>query len=927
MIKSSPLAWSVVYLLITHSVHLVAGEINDKPINNDNVLEEVLVTGSRIPNLDHTEKPNLIVIDKETLTQSAPLSMADILNKLPGSASALSSLETSAISVMAGGINTLNLRNLDQTRTLVLLNGRRLIGGDAENPTAVDLNTIPLALVDRVEILTGGTSAVYGSGAIAGVVNIITKTQKQGFELDTHSGITDEGDGKENSLQFSGGIPFADAKGQLLFQAGRSEYYPIFARDRSFSNNDESLGDFEDYSFFTPAGVIYTPVGFFTRDSEGNWDESYNPLIHGYNRADYRLLRLPLNRNQFNVFADYHFDDNNSLFFESSYSRSDSTTQLESAAIRGDLEPLSPDYVFLPGEILDYYASAGITDPGEIYYFKRFSELGLQHSQQVRTTARQLLGISHEVENWSVEALYQWSDSTFHQTSFGQFSLQALRQALSLEDDPENPGSFRCVNSLAREQGCAPVDLFGVEGISNEAVNYLSIEALYGAQFKQQFGQINFEGLGWTLPAGYMQWAFGIEQRKEELQTYIDPLTEKGDSSAPLSYPVKGSIQANEVFGELKLPLVNDVVVKNIDLNLAYRYSDYDDIAKISSSNIDLQIQMNNDFGVYFGTANAMRAPNITELFLPGRVEKITVADPCAQENIVTNSQTESHCQSLGIPSNFLAGSSSVEISAFQSGNPSLQEEKGKTFTGGFHFTPDWSMDLKIFVDYFDIEIEDAINLLDPGLKLKYCYRSNDFPNNSFCEGIIRTGVDNGFLFSEFNYSLENIASAKTSGVDFNIQLTPTVFSKDLKISILATHTLEWEEEANEVTIDQLGEPGLQKWKGHVDFSYLLNQWQLQWDIRYIGSGVVENDPGYDYIAQNNHVPAKTYHDFSFSYQLPIKHKNSSFKIYAGVRNLFDTEPPYISKDSRRGTLGAGTAAGVYDIAGRFGFIGLNFHL
>ncbi|MFT5084835.1 MAG: iron complex outermembrane receptor protein [Lentisphaeria bacterium] len=223
----------------------------------------------------------------EDLKISANSLLANTLFNLPSAGIPGASQTTSNFSVFASGLSTVDLRNLGSARTLVLVNGRGHVGGASESPNVVDLNSIPAAFIDHIDVVTGGASAVYGSEAMAGVINIITKKNFNGMRFNAQVGQSSEGDGDDKSISLTGGANFADDRGNVMFHVGYSELGEINSRDRKLSRSDEFLGDFEAFSSFPPQGGIFSNDGYNTIAADGSWTKDFVSSEDGFNRAQH----------------------------------------------------------------------------------------------------------------------------------------------------------------------------------------------------------------------------------------------------------------------------------------------------------------------------------------------------------------------------------------------------------------------------------------------------------------------------------------------------------------------------------------------------------------------------------------------------------------------------------------------------------------
>ncbi|MDM3870854.1 TonB-dependent receptor [Porticoccus sp. W117] len=910
-----------------------------------NIDEEVVVTGSRIARGNLTSATPVTVLDAETLKISANTNIADTLFELPSTGIPGVAQTTSNFNVFASGIATVDLRNLGTTRTLVLVNGRRHVSGDIDNPSVVDLNSIPAAFIERIEVITGGASAVYGSEAMAGVINIITKKDFEGMEIDTQYGISNEGDGQDFNVSITGGSSFADGKGHAMVHLGLQELSSVDSIDRPLSATDNFFGDFQSFSSFAPQGSINAPIGtnpdgstqfgFVTQDANGDWVKPFVSAEDGFNRAAFRKIQLPLTRKNINVNLNYEISENTKFFVETSYTQTDTSNNLE-PTIAGQFlsvgaNPLTipGDNPFIPDEIRQAYTDAGspLTADDDIVWRKRFFELGPRQTSPSRDTIRAAFGLEGELESGSRwDVYYQFGQTNASLNRTGDFNTLFFSQGLDAEPDPDNPGQFRCKDALARSLGCVAIDVFGVGSISDAAVDYVRVPASSNARLQQQVVGGNLTGDLFEWGGGMIKYATGFEYRKEQYDRTVDALAAAGLSSSNASAPVSGNYDVWEIYGEVDVPIIQDAPGADyLGFDAAYRYGDYSTVGGVSQWKTGLKWTPFSDLTVRVTQSQAVRAPNVAELFDPGSETFESFTDPCINGGAGAPGNTAANCASLGIPSNFDPGVNGSSAGGFQSGNPRLTEETSDSTTIGFVYVPSWAEGMSLTVDYFDIEIEDAVEPIEPQIKLDQCYAAADFPNNPFCVGIQRNGANLGFIINRLDFGIENIGRLSTQGVDidFNWQfdaadigLGEGTFSWNSR----GTFTTDWERVIFDELEDNLREPGYNEVKWNNRLSWNTGAWTHSWTWRYIGQGSADNSPAFQGSPLND-IGHASYHDLNTRYVLEGD-SGATYEFSAGINNALDNDPPYIPEPSENADTGTGTAAGVYDPIGRFFYVG-----
>lgn len=897
---------------------------------DDALLEEVYVTGSHIPQVNPRSIIPMTTIDASDISLSSTSLLADTLNRLPSAGAPLSSQTTTNFGLFAPGLSSIDLRNLSPNRTLVLVNGRRYVGGDNERPNVVDLNSIPTAMIDRVEVITGGSSAVYGSEAVAGVVNIITKTDFEGFQFDAQVGQSSKNDGDERKLSFTFGKGFSIGSGSahITAHAGYSELDEVHSRDRGFSNsdqffyNDAEFFDTQDFSSYTNASAITADgLNFFINGGDGQWNE-FNPAEDGYNRADFRLLQVPLERQDFALNIDVDITDNLSVFLESSYSETQSFAKLAPTGAGlafFDFEHyFFSDYPYLPSELqttLDDFHEDSI---GFFAFNRRISELGPRISKQERDTRRVAFGLNFEDGDYNIGMYFQRGESTRKQHSTGNYDVRAFASGLVLEADPDNTGEFRCADPDARADGCAPVNIFGPNSIGQDALNYIAVDSFDSSRITQEVFAIAVDGAFPSfLPAGDIAFATGIEWRDETMDTSVDEFTQTGFSSSnAISAEIKGDYDVKEVYLELETPLLSDLLlVQELSVNTAYRIADYSTVGSHGSWQFGSNYVMNDIFRIRSVISESVRAPNIAELYDPGTQTFVQFADPCINGGIDGAGATEDNCASLGLVSGYDPGVSGYDAIGLFSGNEDLKEETARTRTIGFVLTP---LDgLSVSLDYFNIRISDAIEQIDPQFKLRECYAASDFLQNSLCNGITRNGAEANSTIARLDFDVQNIGAEETNGWDLDLAYNVDTSFGGFGFRALVTRTNLWKKDVNGIELSKLGEPGFQKWKANTQFSYERGPVAFTWASRYLGHGSIDNST--DFNIWPSDLPSVWYHDLNLRF---VVESSTQYAFYIGANNVTDKEPPLIPSPSANSIDGTNTAAGVYDVMGRFIYIG-----
>jgi outer membrane receptor protein involved in Fe transport len=901
------------------------------------VVEKIQVTGSRIARTDLVATSPVNVFDEENLEVSGFNDLASFLNELP-SMGVPGAVDTNTnFSLFSAGVNTVNLRNLGSNRTLVLVNGRRHIGANARTQS-VDTGMIPYNMVERVEVVTGGASAVYGSEAMAGVINFILKDDYEGAEVNARYGDSTEGGGAERDINFTIGSAFAEDKGHALVYGGYSKTDAIRATDR-----DISAADVVNSSFGAKGSFEVPGLGFITQDdTTGLWDKPFVNAEDGFNRNARRMVRIPTDRVQFNANLSYQVNEHVRVFSESAYADVSSSTSLEPTIMGqfisvGNIPnvtvPLSN--AFFPTELRDSIIAANAgnadfdPDNYDVTFRRRSAEVQNRSLDAQRRTFRTVIGVDGYINDyWNYEAYFQWGSVSRDQVNSGV--IQTLNFINALDTETLADGTIQCADPLFRSLGCVPVNIFGEGAMTGEALDFVTVNPQTTSRSEQQVFGISFDGILFELPAGDVGVAFGYEQRMERAQFNSDALAQSGLTTGNTVPNVKGDYDVSEYFIETRIPLLADLpLAEYLGLEFAYRMSDYSTIGTADAYTVALDWQPIEDLKVRSSYSTAVRAPWIIELFDPGTETFRSFVDPCAlggaggpsasgQPNDVYTEQSstvQTNCATIPGTATLDPFAQNIRSAGgIAAGNPDLKEEEGETFAIGFVYSPSQIENLNFTIDYWDIQIDDAINSFTAQTTVDQCVRQASFPNNPFCSLIQRD--PNTGLVLRINAQDINVASASTSGVDFSADYTLDIGPGQLNTRLVGTYVKEDEFtpfDGGEV-VDSLGEIGSPEWKANLNLTYTWEDLTVAWSTRFIDGVNIENDQ-----LDFGSIGSYAYHDLQARYALA----DGQYEVFIGVDNLFDKEPPILGQGIPGDVTGTNTAADVYDAIRTYWYIGI----
>lgn len=948
------------------------------PQQQQQALEGVQITGSRIVSPNAESPSPLQVITSEEIRASGATNVQELLLKNPTFGTPALSRTNSNFATSSAGVATVDLRNLGVSRTLVLVNGRRFIAG-VPGESAVDLNTIPTDFIERIELLTGGASSVYGSDAVAGVVNIILKRNFEGFLLDTAYGISEEGDNQLRRIGLTWGA--ASGRGSLMGYLGYTDQRGVLSRDRDFAAVDQASegafftgepGDFFTarrpfFSSFAPQGYFFGDTDSFTYDRLGNTIPiSTNGAggtgagATGFNRSEFRTIAVPTERYLFAGTGDFAITDKHTVFFEGTYASSQTKSRLEPFPLAADdiypatggqvpaefmvngvllRNPLVPDRLFNDSSDND---GDGLRD----YFFtRRLSEVGTRGNVADRDTFRILTGLKGSLTSvWNYDSYVAYGSTKEAQVSSGQVNVLNFRNALEAipdVDDVNGNGNTTepiCRDANARAQGCVPINVFGFNTISPAALNYVTAPGLLATFTTQKLAGATVTGAPFQLPAGPLGIAAGVEYREEFSRSEFDPLQQAGLNAGNAIPRTEGEFDVTEYFAETRVPILKDrPFARQLNFTGAVRFADYSTVGNTFSWNAGLEWAPINDVRFRATRSLSTRAPNINELFTPPTQNFPTgLNDPCLGVTATTPGATAAACRAApGVAANIAANGAFTlnqadlqGTSGFDRGNPNLKEEEGRSTTVGLVFNPRSIPALSNFVftlDYFNIKIDDAIVPTPRQFILDQCYGGD----TSFCQFITRrpaaVGANSAGSLDGIDSTETNSGDLVTEGIDVTVAYANRVGPGRLFARLAYTYLIEgYLTPLPGADRDQFrGEVGAPKNKALLTLGYSWGPWGVTSQTTYIGRVALDDQflQGFDLAPGSVTTKEKVYNDFQFTYQ----YRKAQF--YLGIDNAFDTKPAPIISGLPLNDTGTETHAGTYDPIGRRYYIGVRLAL
>mgnify|MGYP000058901663 CR=1 FL=1 len=861
-----------------------AEEVVSEKVEKD--VERIEITGSRIKRADMESASPVAVISAEQISMSGISNVENLLQEMSFSAGVAGNATNAYWTSGGYGTAQVNLRGMGIKRTLVLFNGRRVVGGGTGANSSVDLNMIPTSMIERVEVLLDGASAIYGADAVAGVVNIITKKEFDGAEFSAKAGFTDKGDGESQDISLTIGGNFD--KGNAVVSVNYTNTEAVRQSDRiNCAKFGTEEGTFECFGSSTTEGgraLLADGSGVqFNQDPdiETNGDNygPYDSKKHGFEWIPYLNAVSPMERLNVSSFVNYEINDDTNLFIETMYTNRKGQQIVTPRRIGGI--QVSKDFLYNPtGQDLE------ITS-------RRNTELGAPFFFQETNTIRIVAGIEGEFSNgWGWDVAYNYGRNTG--TDGWTFDLDQAKAAQTLDDS---------ICTYDNSNGIPCGDWFGVNELSNEVIDYVKYRREGTGGNEMTSFTANLTGDLMELPAGVLAFAAGAERRSEE--GWRDP-----DSTVLANGqedPISGSYDVTEAFVELSVPLLADVpLVQSLTAEMAARYSDYSTVGNKTTYKLGLTWKVNDAIMVRGVQSTAFRAPVITELFGGTNGENLRTIDPCenASGAIATN------CLADSVPADFVQDGTTVLTSV--GGNPELGAESADTTTIGIVWEPDFVEGLSTTLDYFNIKIEDSITSVNGSDMLKLCYEDPQ-GNSDFCNTFTRHPVTR--QVNELNQRPVNAAVEQVSGVDFNVLYKTNLFGFDTRTNLDVTRLLTHESTpfTGQPTIDKVGfitedQGSYTEWRSNFSFTVMDNDWSATYSLRYIGGADDVNGGDFDPLGKS--VDSITYSDIAGAY-----HFNDSLTFSAGIDNIFDKKPPYLTSWND-----ANTDVMTYDLLGRRGF-------
>lgn len=849
----------------------------------------VVVTGSRIKRTDIEGVGPATVLGEEEIAKTGIVNVETLLQRLPASAG-YGGNQTNAYWASRGwGTATVNLRGLGINRTLVLLNGHRLVNGGTGANSAPDLNTIPTGLIGSIEVLKDGASAIYGADAVAGVVNIKTR-DIDGLEVGARYGAAEDGAGSDISLDLAYGLQ--NDRGGLQFAVSYQNSQPINMASRAPCALSGASGSLIcTGSGATAGGRASLPTGQIINFTGGNAYAPYSAAAHGFQGNAYLNAVNPLKRLTTGVSGDYQLAEGLELFGEFLYTH----RETEQSAT--------------PGTLTNFVIpAANPTNPtGQQITLiqRRLVEGGARVAFQETDTYQVTAGIRGDF----------WSDWTWElAANYGSNSgTDGFTNIANKQNVANTLNTSICSFAAGAAIPCA--DYLGPGDVTPAVLKYIMATTIDTGG--NETVNVNFDTTGtlFQLPAGPLQVAGGIAYREDSGYRNPDNLIVLGIANSNQQSPIRGAVRATEAYMEASIPLLENLpLVEALRFDAALRYSDYSRFGSETNHKFALDWSIGAGVRARATQGTAFRVPNVAELFSGVTQGQLTTTDPCSRYSTSTNAVLVANCQASGVPSGYIQPNNAILTTT--GGNVNLNPEEAETLTVGLVWEPDYVPGLAATLDYFSIDIDNAIRSISGSTKLSVCYNTPGL-NHPFCspQNFTRTP-----LTGEINYLSSqqvNVGAETMSGYDASLTYGFELFGLEAQwqgsLTKLDEYTIvPYPGGAPIIYRGHIGggNGGFPEWRGLTSFSLEDPKWSANYSIQWIGEGTDFNAAP---TAIGYHMQDVFYNNAQFAYRV-----TDQTTLTVGIDNLFDRKAPYVASYTD-----GNTDTYTYDLAGRRGYVRL----
>jgi iron complex outermembrane receptor protein len=971
----------------------------DAAASNPTAVTEVVVTGSRIPKPNLDQATPIEIVTPQILQNTAQTDLGSVLAQLPAMSSQGTVRGNSNSFGNAGGLSYPDLRNLGTQRTLTLVDGMRHVGADPGS-TAVDLSSIPPALVDRVEIITGGASAIYGSDAVSGVVNIILKKNFEGVEGGFQGGLLEPGGaGVQYNGNLSVGRNFADGRGNIVVTGLWSKDEGVRAQDLHYLRN---YGQIVNPAYITDPDKLYTGVSPTPGDgipdfvlvpnvvsdflgpntilldaNTGAPITSFNkagqpvaiPTRTGYNSSafgtlaapctgcfateDYESLETPVERIGGTINLRYDFTPSLRFTMDAKYIRNEVHDFVMPSFSFGDFQ-LTPDNAFITPQIASLLT--GLDAKDYPYISRDMADFGPRTNDITRATYRIVAGLEGKFDlpfaEFKWDGAVNFGTTQNHITAGNDEIPGNFEAALDSVIDPVTHQAACRINvpsmqgpdyaapaGVINAAGCVPYNPFGQQN-TKAALNYSKATTHEYQRMAQEVIDLNstFDTSRFlNLPGGPITIAFGGEYRKETVADKQDPLTIQGLTDVAATPNFAGGFEVAEGYLEVGLPIIkHKFLIDEFSLDGAVREAHYTSVGNVNAWKISGVYSPVSDFKFRGSYSEAVRAPNLTEGFLPPSGTFFNVTDPCDVSELNVNVNRAANCALQGIKPTFVANAN-ASIEGTISGNSALKPEVSSSYTLGGVFQPRFLRNFSMTIDYYNISIKHAITEVSAQDIVDNCYDSGAGLDPTYCSLFTRAADPDHPDINFIRSTYINASALQTDGLEvqanYGFWADPRHFGvsthADLPAKISLSFDLNYlmhlrnfpfENDPAQLHIEE-GTVGFPQFRFLAEAAYEQGPITVNWTIRYVDKSARFNkDPTQADFAESispAYVPSALYNDLTVHYRLPTP--SGRVELYVGATDIFNVEPAI---GVIAGNASGPDGSGLYDF-GRYVFAGV----
>lgn len=980
--KHLSMATSIAAISLTTLTTATLAQDTAADVNGSGEIEEVVITGSRIARSGTTTPTPTTTVGAEHIGLTGELSLGEILREVPALTAGVDGQSVGLLTFTPEtvGVNLANLRGLGTNRTLVLVNGRRHVGSSPGN-AAVDMNAIPTALIERVDVITGGASAVYGADAVTGVINVVLKDRFEGLEANAQYGLSEYGDAAQTSFSLAAGANFDDDRGNVYVNFAYHDENGIRATDRedlrfpriTFRPNPDNTGPddgipdnviVEDVitfgtgscgGYFGCAALPIDPVtgarsdsnSLYVFSSDGSITNVTGDADPGGSSSLVRLvsptpypadtgiqhIRIPVTRFLVNTGISYDIADDHTLFFEGAFARTEAEQGLTSTFDSGSRRFVVhvADNPYLDEDVRTALLSGD--NPVETFLLGRSNlDFGGRGNPTNRNLIRTVAGLKGDLGKYNYEVYYQYGQSSLDSVRVNDRIEAHYREAADAVVDPATglPACRVAVEAVAAgsiasvdDHACRPFNIFGEQSAEDLAgpLSYFDFDAASSGKLTQHVASATISGDLFEAPAGTVGFATGVEYRKEESRFTPSPLNQQGAGffGVVLS-EVAGSFDVFEAYGEVLVPLVRDVtLIKELNVEGAARWADYSISGSAWSWKLSGDWMPHEDLRFRGSYAKSVRAPNIAELFAPGVDNFPFITHPCDKDTITQGTNPANRAANCAAAGYAADFDQATTTPTLRvSGSTDLAPEIAKTLTVGGVVTPSFLPGFALTVDYWHIKLDGGITNLPGNTIAAFCYDSASL-NNPFCDAIDYHPDGN---IDVVRAPQVNVGRFEASGVDiegtYSFEGSAIGVAGDFSLNAVATYLGKLETQLSEDSPVDENEGEFGTPKWRGNVRLSYNLDDLTISLNQRYIGsVVPNNGFTEEFRDPSSVGAKWYTNIQARYRF-----GERTELFGGINNLFSNNPPRYP-----GLEDGDNVGSLYSNVGTYFYLGAKFKI